>query len=901
MTGWDRRDILGLAGSSAILGGMSSLAHAAKSASAVTITHSPEDKVAASGSAQWAIGQLADALRGRGVSIVPPGAPHAVGVVRIVVAGFDQPVARAAFRANRIEPVVAAEAAALLPMKDEAGMATLAAGHDVRGLVYAVLDLADRVRNAIEPIAALRVNAPQIERPANPVRSITRLFVSNVEDLSWYHDRDMWRAYLTMLATQRFNRFNLAFGIGYDFIHHVTDAYFLFAYPFLVSVPGYGVRVPQLSDAERARNLETLRFISEEAAARGLEFQLGLWMHGYVWIDSPDANYTIEGLTAQTHGPYCRDALKLLLTSCPAISGVTMRIHGESGVPEGDFSFWKTVFDGFDCGRPIRIDMHPKGMSQDMLDIALATGQQVTVSPKYWAEHLGMPYHQADIREIERPKTGGSDDALMKLSAGSRSFLRYGYGDLLRDDRTWRVVHRVWPGTQRVLIWGDPETAAAHARAFTFCGSDGAEICEPLSFKGRRGSGQPGGRCGYADPTLAPRWDWEKYLYSYRIWGRLLYNPATPPEVWQRDLTARFGAAGPHVQTALGNASRILPIITTAHAPSAANNGYWPELYFNQSMVDGDHYGPYQDTPQPRVFGHVSPLDPELFLSIDEAAEEMLTGRASGRYSPLEVAQWIEDHAAAGMAALARADAAVRRKNDPDYRRTAIDIAMQCGIGQFFGAKFRAGLSLALFQKTGDRRALDQAVAFYRKARNAWADVAGHANGVYVADLTVGEEPQQRGHWADRLPAVDRDIAAVERLSSTAGSGADDVRTAEALGRIAGRPARKPALVHDQSDPVFQAGQPLALVLAASEPMREIKLRYRHVDQAERFETAEAVQDGAIHSATIPASYTAADYSIEYYWIATPSSGVAGIVPGFDPSHGNQPYRVVRRSPAHRV
>ena len=44
----------------------------------------------------------------------------------------------------------------------------------------------------------------------------------------------------------------------------------------------------------------------------------------------------------------------------------------------------------------------------------------------------------------------------MRLSAGSRSFLRYGYGDLLREDRKWGVLHRIWPGTQRLLLWGDP-------------------------------------------------------------------------------------------------------------------------------------------------------------------------------------------------------------------------------------------------------------------------------------------------------------------------------------------------------------------------------------------------------------------------------------------------------------
>jgi hypothetical protein len=155
-----------------------------------------------------------------------------------------------------------------------------------------------------------------------------------------------------------------------------------------------------------------------------------------------------------------------------------------------------------------------------------------------------MPYHQADIREQERPREGRGGTGLMRLSAGSRSFLRYGYGDLLREDRKWGVLHRIWPGTQRLLVWGDPIAAAAHSRTFSFCGSDGVEIMEPLSFKGRRGSGIAGARCAYADSSLNPRWDWEKYAYSYRVWGRLLYNPAADPDVWQRAMRHEFGPAG---------------------------------------------------------------------------------------------------------------------------------------------------------------------------------------------------------------------------------------------------------------------------------------------------------------------------------------------------------------------
>src|SRR5260370_11460787 len=154
---------------------------------------------------------------------------------------------------------------------------------------------------------------PITERPANVVRSVMRLFASDVEDKGWYNDREMWPRYLTMLATQRFNRFNLGFGLGYDFLRRVTDACFLFAYPFLLSVPGYRVSVPQLPDAERDRNLDMLKFISEQTVLRGMRFQLGLWMHGYESADSPHANYTIQGLTRAAHGPYCRDALRMLL------------------------------------------------------------------------------------------------------------------------------------------------------------------------------------------------------------------------------------------------------------------------------------------------------------------------------------------------------------------------------------------------------------------------------------------------------------------------------------------------------------------------------------------------------------------------------------------------------------
>src|SRR5262249_27799770 len=246
---------------------------------------------------------------------------------------------------------------------------------------------------------------------------------------------------------------HLGFGLGYDFLQQVADSYMLFLYPFLIDVPGYRVRVSSLTGAERDRNLQMLRFISDETVARGMTFELGIWMHGYELTNSPKAHYLVEGLTPDTHGPYCRDALAAVLRACPAISSVALRIHGESGVKEGSYEFWQTVFDGVRrSGRQVEIDLHAKGLDHHLIDLALETGMPVNVSPKYWAEHLGLPYHQTTIRQQEMPVEGKTGRGLMALSEGSLSFTRYGYGDLLRDDRKYTVRHRVWSGTQRLLL-----------------------------------------------------------------------------------------------------------------------------------------------------------------------------------------------------------------------------------------------------------------------------------------------------------------------------------------------------------------------------------------------------------------------------------------------------------------
>ncbi|HEX6971725.1 MAG TPA: hypothetical protein VF234_05865, partial [Limnochordia bacterium] len=410
------------------------------------------------------------------------------------------------------------------------------------------------------------------------------------------------------------------------------------------------------------------------------------------------------------------------------------------------------------CGRPIELDLRVKGIDHELIRLALAKGLPLLLSTKYCAEHMGLPYHQAAIRELERHTRSGEH----RLANPERRFTRYGYADLLREDRQYAFSFRLWPGTQRVLLWGDPAMAAAYARHSHFCGSIGLDLCEPLTFKGRQGSGSPGGRNLYADPSARPaRCEHENYRYWYRLWGRLLYDPDADPATWRRGLVRDFGRAAAACEAGLAAASRILPLLTTAHLPSAANNSFWPEMYTNMPIVNAGRPHPYGDTPAPKTFTAVSPLDPALFYRIDDYAADWLAGVPCAKYSPLQVADWLEE-----MATIARRSLAeIAPEEIPAasaFRRLAVDVGVQAGLGLFFAHKLRAGVAYALFRQSGDYAALRDALAAYRSALLAWEELVATAGRIYRTDLAFGEAPHKRGHWADRIAAITADLDDME-------------------------------------------------------------------------------------------------------------------------------------------
>jgi len=852
MAAINRRDVL--AGGS--LAGAPLLGGAGRKS--VTLVLDPADAVAASAPAGMAAQGLQAALTDAGYAVV-----------------------RAARRGKGLNIVAAGPAAHVRLMAESftlrrAGDTITISGADARGLSYGLWELTRRLRDQTSTALVL----PEVfcDTPINPVRSVMRQFTCEAYDKPWFYDRAMWPAYLAMLASSRFNRLDLAFGLAYDQLAKVRDSYFLFTYPFLLAVPGYSVRVSGLSDAERDRNLDTLRFISEQCVSHGLDFQLGLWMHGYEWPAAKDSNglgvAMIEGLTPDTHAAYCRDALTLLLKKLPAVSSVGLRIHGESGVKEGSYGFWQEIFKGVaGAGRSIEIDLHAKGVDDAMIGNALATGMPVNISPKYWGEHFGLPYHQASIRDFEMPKQGQVGEGLMTLSEGERSFTRYGYADLLRDDRKYTVRHRIFPGTQHILA---STILPVYGAQFGFCGSTGADVMEPLTYRGRRGTATATPRDGYEARKMASAWDWQKYGRWYQSVGRALYNPASVPQ--GDDL----------IGDALAQAGRVLPLVTTAYAPSAACDAYTPELYWNQPLVSEPNPNPYGDTAAPKVFNNAQSFDPQLFSSMRECAAEWL-GDGGARISPLQVASWLDDIGRDVQAALSRAG----KDGSIDDHRLKIDAEIQAELGRFFAAKFRAGVLFAIYEATQDRGVLEAVIGRYESAGAHWGRVVQGAKGVY-GDLSCSDMLSERGAWADKDPLIRADLAEITALRAQARIGYDP-KLIEMVSAVLGPQTYRAADLSHVPPSGFRPGETVAVAFDTPAEILGVTLWYRHVNQAERWQSLAAAKDGSTWHAAVAADYTNSPYPLQYYAEVQQGPRDRRLYPGFAAWPAPQPYIVLRR------
>jgi len=651
-------------------------------------------------------------LRNSGLWVVGCGL-WALGVAVAGPVEFGRAELNRAFTARKMDPArfrIRADVTTLAPECYRV-LPGLITGGDLRGLMYGLLEAADQIRET----GYLRQAQGT---PATPIRGI-RQFLHNQElEKDWYYSREYWQEFFAMLARNRFNRFNLVFA-------HQTN-YLAPPYPFWLALEDFPqVRVPGLTQAERDRNLEMLRFISQTALEYGIDFTLGIWEHNI----QPGMKPSVEGLTRENIGPYSYAALRKVLSACPAIRSVQMRTNAESGIPnDQQVEFYRDhVFRAIrEAGRRVVLDLRGWALAGGMADVAKKAGIPLRVSTKYWAEDLGRPYQPAE------------------------TYPGYSFLNLLEKPRGYEFYWELWGlGSHRLLLWGDPDYVKRAVPTFTLSGSKGFEIDPPLAQKG---FGNRPGKWGVFAEAQKDRafwkWDFERYWLFYLLWGRLSYDPKTPAGVWTAELKRRFGAAGPDLLEAYKAASGVLNQIVAAHLADP-NMYLWPELNPG-GLIDA-----YID---------VKPSDWRYIAAIPEAVRNRIQGVASAKQTPEGTAERLRELAARTEQALERARGKLAAAHQ-EWRSSEPDFRVLAELARYHAHKQVAAERLAYFDETGDAAALKAARRELTAGLEVWEKLVGLTEGVYPAYMAFG--PDDVGHWQDKLPYVQHDLKRIEEREKT--------------------------------------------------------------------------------------------------------------------------------------
>ena len=143
--------------------------------------------------------------------------------------------------------------------------------------------------------------------------------------------------------------------------------------------------------------------------------------------------------------------------------------------------------------------------------------------------------------------------------------------------------------------------------------------------------------------------------------------------------------------------------------------------------------------------------------------KDLVSGTKNARYSPGEVIEWLETMVRTSTARLQpHAPAPARARSRLSSARPKKTSSSSTALGSTTPISSARRSSIRFTSRLAIRSAAAQSLAAYRKARDAWANMAERADKIYTKDISYGDIPIRRGHWAGRLPEIDQDLAALE-------------------------------------------------------------------------------------------------------------------------------------------
>ena len=568
---------------------------------------------------------------------------------------------------------------------------------DAVGARYALSDLAEHLRAGGEvATAAARTSAP---------RFLFRAVKFNLPWMSYrqhpslqLHDqtcRDLgfWAGFLDMMADNRFNVLSL-------WSQH----------PFHLLVRPIGFpEAWDLDDAEFARWQGLWRGLFALAKERGIATYLVNWnifvspgfarAHGLAYSVNGGAHFGDGDRTAMVKR-FTRTTITQVIDEYPDLDGLGITL-GErmGGMNPQEREDWmlETIAAGITAAkRPIRF-IHRGPLSADKGSGGSTSDEAICVT------RAGITAMQLDapaIVELKYNWSHGHSTPRLRIVHGGA--IKDGYWNPPPVD--YRLAWTVRNEDFFVLRWGEPgfirEFLANNGQAWVAGCFIGSECSIPAAEYVMRPEAKAPWRHAY-----------ERQWLFWRLWGRLLHDPATPDRVFSSDFDQRYGpGTGAALLPAFAHACRMPLRLASFMSPT------WDfTLYAEGFLAVGEQRKAFISIEDMIT---VTPLESDLI----GIGEFVANGACAGRITPLQLADELDRD---GAMTLTLIEPFAQTGGNLVFELA--DLRAWAALSRYFAAKLRGAVALARFRCGHGSACQSEALAHLEAALLRWDEVIAAA------------------------------------------------------------------------------------------------------------------------------------------------------------------------------
>ncbi|WP_080054355.1 glycoside hydrolase family 20 zincin-like fold domain-containing protein [Spirosoma aerolatum] len=635
------------------------------------------------------------------------------------------------------------------------GSQLLVTGGDARGLIYGCLSVVEAIQNGT-PLAKIVAST---EKPHLPLRAIKfdlpwdTYRHSYALDLHYDTCRDTlyWKAFLDMMVTNRFNALSL---------------WNLHPYTFMIRPRNFPAATP-FNDQQLAEWQALFHAIFRMASERAIDtylvpfniFTSPEFSKAYnvnPKLNNLEHHHFIDGDTSAIVKRYTRECVTQVLQEYPELTGFGLTLGEAMGgmTPQQREDWMKaTIIEGMRlAGRKTKL-IHRIPFSSTTGSLGVTSIDTEKLTRKSIESEGALPFIEGPIwADLKYNWSHAHSTPKLVKVHGGRLYDTYFKPLPTAYKITWTARNEDF----FCLRWGVPSFVRAHIAENNQPYVGGYFLGSETYIPAKDYFTTPGGPVDW-------KYAFERQWLFYKLWGRLLYNPATPDALFKAEFVRRYGSSAASLLEAYALAS------STPLRLAADFDFTWDFSLYSEGMMAFDaaknvaYISVNQQITQPT-------LDPN-YVSVADYVKAKNTGAAFGpeKITPPVLASMLETDCQKALQ-LVRP---INTSSNRSLLYEVADVKVWANLGLHFAEKLKGAIALQTYRTTGQEAQKQVAIQHVKEALRYWDEVIAITRPLYndmpLVHLTEqkghtwAENNQLRFHWEKLRPDVAHDITVAEQ------------------------------------------------------------------------------------------------------------------------------------------